>query len=127
MILAAWLFCVCGCEHKDLRTAQERWAIFPSGASYNFVQSVSPRYLWMQGGLWCGQVQQYDMKERRLNVFTARDGLPLSPAGAFSTSREKRSPATTAISAAIHPPIEWPTRWGRSSPSASTRRSSCSL
>ncbi len=30
----------------------------------------------------------------------------------------ERSPATTAISAAIQPPIEWPTRCGRSRPSA---------
>ncbi len=68
-----------GCT--NLRTSQERWSLFPSGARYNFIQSVSPRYLWMRGGLWCGQVQQYDMKERKLTVFTERDGLPLSTNG----------------------------------------------
>ncbi|MCE5278452.1 MAG: hypothetical protein ABFD92_03560 [Planctomycetaceae bacterium] len=75
---AACMLCVCGC---DLRTPQERWSIFPTGEHYNFIQAVTPRYLWMQGGLWCGQVQQYDMQQRILTAFTDRDGLPISGNG----------------------------------------------
>lgn len=76
------LFSLCGCGlTRDHRTSQERWSLFPSGAHYNNVQSLNARYLWMQGGLWCGQIQQYDMLERRMTVFTDRDGLPLSTRG----------------------------------------------
>lgn len=76
IVSLASMSCVCGC-----RAPQERWSIFPTGEHYNFIQALTPRYLWMQGGCWCGQVQQYDMQKRKLTAFTDRDGLPLSTHG----------------------------------------------
>ncbi len=62
-------------------TPHSRWLVFPSGAPYHFIRSVNSRYIWMKGGNWCGQVQRYDMKERKLTTFTARDGLPIDTSG----------------------------------------------
>jgi hypothetical protein len=47
------------------------------------------------------------------------------PAGQISARRETSLGASAAISAAIMPPIEWPTRIGFFSPSAATTSQPC--
>jgi len=83
--LYAVVMCVCCLSvfstQADPGPQQKRWAIFPSGAHYHCVATVNTRYMWMRSGLWCGQVQRYDMKTRKMTVFTARDGLPLTNNG----------------------------------------------
>jgi hypothetical protein len=75
-------FALVGCASTD--DAASRWRVFPSGEQSHWIQSFDDHYLWMKGGLWCGEVQQYDMAERRMNRFTSRDGLPLNTRGVES-------------------------------------------